>query len=294
VSRDNVITKSRTIPISIPGVGGFGGFGAIGALGSLSGGLGGLTRGMGGMGALTRGMGGIGSIGGMGGMGGLGAIGGFGGVAGFGGVGGSSALRALVTSRSIGAAGGIGPGKLAEMFRQSGPTETASIHADPGGSTTGFVTLWNSPRLDTEVAFAATGKRVAVAFSGNSYFQPFVWDAIHSFELDYDEQGRVLHAWEMDRAAAPRLDFTWDGRRLMQITGHAEDGWAILYSRTLQYSGDKLTGEAITYGGKTSHIKYKYDKQDRLIEADCDDDHSLDGRSRQIEFVAEAGKGGKR
>ncbi len=158
----------------------------------------------------------------------------------------------------------------------------------------GFVTLYNSPRLDTEVALAATGKRVAVAFSGNSYFQPFVWDAIHLFELDYDEQGRVRHAWELDNPGAPRLDFTWDGRRLMQITGHAEDGGATVYTRTMQYSGDKLVSESITSTGKASHIKYKYDKQDRLIEADCDDDHSLDGRSRQIEFISDSGKGGKR
>ena len=43
-------------------------------------------------------------------------------------------------------------------------------------------------------------------------------------------------------------------------------------------------------GAKTSHIRYKYDKQGRLIEAECSDDPSLDGRSRKVEFVAAAEK----
>jgi YD repeat-containing protein len=113
--------------------------------------------------------------------------------------------------------------------------------------------------------------------------------------VDYDSQGRVQHAWELDNPGAPRLDFAWQGKQLMQITGHAATGGAVVYSRTLQYSGDKLTGETITSNsGKSSHIKYKYDKQDRIIEADCEDDHALDGRSRQVEFVVDAAKGGKR
>ncbi len=274
VSRDNVITRSRKIPISIPGIGGFGGIGAIGGLASgLGGGMGGMMSGLRGAGAIGKG---------------------FGGVAGFGGVGGAGAMRALATSRSLGAGGGINP-TLESMFHPAGPLTTAAIHADPqGGSTSGYLTLWNSPRLDTELAFAAIGKRVAVAFSGNSFFHPFVWDAIHLFELDYDEQGRVQHAWELDYPAAPRLDFTWEGRRLMQLAAHAEKGGGTVYTRTLQYAGDKLMSETINYSGKTSHIKYKYDKQDRLVEAECDDDHSLDGRSRQIEFIAETAKGGRR
>jgi hypothetical protein len=299
VSRDNVITKSRTIPITIPGIGGFGGFGAVsGLMSGMMGGLGGLRGGVG----MLGGLGGSGKLAGMFGgasgapVAGLGAAGGFGGLAGFGGVGGAGALRALVTARSINPAGGLNEGQMNQMLRSSGPGQTASIHTDPqGGSTSGFLTLWNSPRLDTQLAFEATGKRVAVVFSGNSYFHPFVWDAIHLFEVDYDSQGRVQHAWELDNPGAPRLDFTWQGKQLMQINGYAATGGAVVYSRTLQYSGDKLVSETITSNsGKSSHIKYKYDKQDRMIEADCEDDHALDGRSRQIEFIVDAAKGGKR
>jgi YD repeat-containing protein len=66
----------------------------------------------------------------------------------------------------------------------------------------------------------------------------------------------------------------------------------VVYSRTLNYNGERLTGEVITHQGGSSHIEYKYDKQGRLVEADCDADHSLDGRSRKVHFVVDdKGKG---
>ena len=207
VNRNDTVVKSRRIPISIPGVGGFGGFGALGGLGAL-----GSLRTLGGM----RGFGSLGA------MKGLGGAGGFGGLAGLPGTSGSGGLLAT-----------------ANMLRQTYPSQTYSIHADPqGGFSSGFLTLWNSPRLDTRLAYMATGKRAAVGFSGNRYFHPFVWDAIHLFEFDYDEQGRVRHAWELDDPNAARLDFTWDGRRLMSISAHEDSpSGATLYLRTLNYSG---------------------------------------------------------
>lgn len=265
VSRDKMLVKSRTIPISIPGIGGFGG---LGMMGGLTGGmsmLGGL-KGLGGMRGMPAGMPGLaGAIpgapsGGSGILGRLGLLGG--GAGGF---------------NSFGAA------------RQFIPSQHYSIRSDPdGNSSSGYLTLWNNPRLDTRLAWKITGKRAAVGFSGNRFFHPFVWDAIHLFELDYDEQGRVLHAWEIGDANAPRLDFAWDGQRLMNISAHDSSGRAI-YSRTLNYSGDRLTGESISQaGGKNARIEYKYDKQGRLIEADCDSDQTLDGRSRKVHFLAEA------
>jgi hypothetical protein len=168
------------------------------------------------------------------------------------------------------------------------------VHADPqGSSTSGFVTLWNSPRIDTHLAFKITGKRVAVGFSGNHFFHPFAWDAIHMFELDYDDEGRVRHAWELDEPDAPRLDFTWEGKRLISVTGRATtSGEPVVYSRTLTYSGDRLISETITHASKTSHIQYKYNKLGALIEAESDADPSIDGRSRKVEFLDEtSGKG---
>ena len=186
VGRDNHVVKSQKIPIAIPSFGGFGAFGAFGSLGSLTGMLAG--------GGLKGLLGGARMAGGLGGMPGMPSLGGIGN--GIGGVGSRGQLGALT---------------------QFLPSQNYSVHADPqGSSTNGFLTLWNSPRLDTHLAYKVTGKRVAVGFSGNHYFHPFAWDAIHMFELDYDDEGRVRHAWELDEPNAPRLDFTWDGKRLTE------------------------------------------------------------------------------
>jgi hypothetical protein len=273
VGRDNQVVKSQKIPIAIPSFGGFGAFGAFGSLGSLTGMLaGGGLKGILGGGRMA----GLGAAGfpGMPGLGGMGGLGGIGGIGGIGGVGSLGQLGAL--TRFL-------------------PSQNYSVHADPqGSSTNGFLTLWNSPRLDTRLAYKVTGKRVAVGFSGNHYFHPFAWDAIHMFELDYDDEGRVRHAWELDEPNAPRLDFTWDGKRLMSVVGRAAtSGEPVVYSRTLNYSGEKLLSETITLAGKTSHIQYKYNKQGVLIEAECDSDPSLDGRSRKVEFADESADKGK-
>ena len=204
-------------------------------------------------------------------------------------------MRALVAQQALKASGITGDsGNPLAMLSSLGlgetgqliPTQTTQVYADPaGGSSVGFLTLWNSPRLDTEVAYATTGKRAAVLFSGNSFFQPFVWDAIHLFEVDYDSEGRVATAFEMDKIGAPRLEFTWDGPLLKQITARPVSGGPSVYTRSMQYNGDKLVGETIVTAGKTSRIQYKYDKQGRLTDAECEEDSSLDERSREIEFL---------
>ena len=153
-------------------------------------------------------------------------------------------------------------------------------------SSQGFLTLWNSPHVDTTLAFQLSGRRVAVAFSGNSLFNPFVWDSIHLFEIDYDQLGRVRYAWEFGNNAG-RLEFAWDGPRLLTVKQHAgrDGGGAVVYSRTLTYSSGRLMSEAIEHQGKNSKIEYRYDKRGVLIEADCSEDFSLDGRSRKVTFL---------
>ena len=285
VSRDKTVVKSQTIPIRIPSFGGFGGFGMLGSMA----GLGGMFAG-GGLKALSgiggaRGFGGIGLPAGLPGMAGMpsGLAGLSGGMAGMGGS----------TLSSIAGAGALGMSQLSAL-RQMHPEQSYSIHNDPqGGSTNGTLTLWNNPRLDTRLAYQVTGKRVAVGFSGNHYFHPFAWDAIHLFELDYDDEGRVRHAWELDEPNSPRLDFAWDGKRLLSVIAKSGPSETVVYSRVLNYSGDRLASEAITISGKTSHIQYKYNKQGVLTEADCDADLSLDGRSRKVEFLDETADKGK-
>ena len=276
VSRDNVVTKSTRIPITIPGVPiAMGGFGALGALGS--------------MGSIGSSISSIGAISKVGAMARLSPVGGMGAMPGLGGFGGSGILSRLAGS---GRMSGLGGFSSLTAMRQIAPSQNYSVLRDPqGGSSAGFLTLWNSPRLDPRLAYKATGKRAAVGFSGNRYFHPFVWDGIHLFELDYDDQGRVQHAWEIGDPGAPRLDLSWEGKRLVQVSGHDSSG-AVVYSRTLNYNGERLTGEVITHQGGSSRIEYKYDKQGRLVEADCDADHSLDGRSRKVHFVVDdKGKG---
>jgi YD repeat-containing protein len=201
----------------------------------------------------------------------------------------TGAGNAAILSRLAGSGrmSGLSGFRSLDSVRQIAPSQRYSVMSEPeGGSSAGFLTLWNSPRLDTRLAFKMTGKRAAVGFSGNSFFHPFAWDGIHLFEFDYDEQGRVLHAWELDNPGAARLDFAWDGQKLLKVTGHDNSPAAVVvYTRTLNYSGDRLTSEVITSQAGTSHIEYKYDKQGRLLEASADADRSLDGRSRKIYFV---------
>lgn len=251
VNSDKQVVKSRTISIVIPGMGGFGAFGALGALGSM--------RGMAGMQGISV----------------------------------NKWSGIMATASSLRRPGGLSG--ISGMAGAEGlvPNAKYSFHADPqGGESSGYLALLNNPRIDTEVASIVTGKRVAVGFSGNHFFHPFGWDGLHMFELSYDNEGRVEHAWELDQPNPPRLDFTWDSNRLMSVTAREnKQAGNVIYTRTMTYTETRLTGETITAGAKTSHIRYRYDKQGRLIEAECSDDPSLDGRSRKVEFVAAAEKG---
>ncbi|MBZ5601647.1 MAG: hypothetical protein LAO79_05010, partial [Acidobacteriia bacterium] len=281
VSKESARVESRRIPISIPGVGVYGPFAGVGALGALSniGRLGAMTKLGGGLGGLAGGgLRGLPMGGGLPNMAGLGSLGGIGGA------GNSAILSRLAGS---GRMSGISGFASLNVSKPLIPSQNYSVVSDPkGGSAEGFLTLWNSPRLDTRLAFKVTGKRAAVGFSGNKYFHPFAWDGIHLFELDYDDEGRIAHAWELDAPNAPRLDFTWDGQRLTRVAGRDESG-AVVYSRTLNYSGDRLTSEQISGQGGSSHIEYKYDKQGHMVEASADADHTLDGRSRKVLFFDE-------
>jgi hypothetical protein len=272
VSSERSVVESRRIRISIPGVGIFGPLAGVGMMGSLSsiGNLGRVTQ-------LGGGLSGVGSLGG--GLGGAGFLG-------IGGAGNAAILSRLAGS---GRMSGISGFSSLASAKTTTPSRDYSILPDPkGGHSAGYLTLWNNPRIDTRLAFQVTGKRAAVGFSGNHFFEPFAWDGIHLFEFDYDAQGRVAHAWEIDQPAAPRLDFAWDGQRLLQITAHEDSpGGKIVYSRVLNYMGDRLTSETISSQGNTSRIEYKYDKQGRLAEASAETDKTLDGRSRKVYFVVE-------
>ncbi len=145
--------------------------------------------------------------------------------------------------------------------------------------------LQNNPYIDPVAIQQFTGKNIAVGIAGNRFFEPFVWDKIHYFQLTYDEQGRISQAREMaSPQSAPgdsMLEFEWDGQQLDSITGY--QGKSKVYERSMTYQDSRLVGEEIQAQGKSSRIKYVYNGG-RLISATCDKDPSLDDRSRQIFF----------
>ena len=144
-----------------------------------------------------------------------------------------------------------------------------------------YVALLNHPVVDPLMLERLTRKRVATIVAGNRYFQPFVWKGIYRFLAEYDDQGRVKSATLIgDSQDGPLiLDFTWQGLQLQEIAERGGQG----YTRRMNYNGNRLDFETISFRGKTSKIKYTY-KGERLAEAECGDDNSIDGRSRHVTF----------
>ena len=179
---------------------------------------------------------------------------------------------------------------VAQLLRSCGPPRRIT---PTGFSRYGTARAW-VPRASG--LYRRLAKRVAVGFSGNRYFHPLCLGR-HSHLPNWitDDQGRVRHAWELDEPNAPRLDFTWEGKRLMSVIAKTEFTKRRSTRGTLSYSGDKAHQRGDhARSGKASHIRYKYSKQGVLLEADCDADLSLDGRSRKAEFVDETADKGRR
>ena len=143
-----------------------------------------------------------------------------------------------------------------------------------------YPVLFNNPDVNPYLVEKLMGQRVGVIVSGNSYFHPFVWDGVHVFLAEYDSEGRVKSARELHAATPRAFDFKWEGTRLSAIV---ETGAAEGYSRTMEYEGDRILSETIHFRGRDSRIRYKY-KGDRLAEAECDSDPSIDNRARRVTF----------
>ena len=176
-----------------------------------------------------------------------------------------------------------------EPFGDEKPeAQTVNLTADgavgPGKGI--YVALFSNPVVNPYMVEHLTGKRVATLVAGNPYFHPFVWSGVHVFLAEYDSQGRVRSAKEIRQKDSGQrvLDFAWDGNRLMSVTERAtQPGTPGNYRREMHYEGNRLTGEVIHFQGKDSRIDYKYNG-DRLIEAECSNDPSIDGRSRKVTF----------
>jgi hypothetical protein len=152
------------------------------------------------------------------------------------------------------------------------------------------VRLSNSPYADPVAIQLLTNRNVALGIAGNRFFDPFVWDKVHYFQLTYDDRGRVHQAREIpDPKSAPGdqwVDFEWDGWRLVAVRayqGADASHRTKVYERTLQYQDNRLVSEEVQFQGKSSRIRYNYNGG-RLVSAVSDRDASLDDRSRQVTF----------
>jgi hypothetical protein len=158
------------------------------------------------------------------------------------------------------------------------------------------VVLLNDPLVDPIAVQRVTSKQITHTVTGNPYFNPFVWQRSHVFRLTYDAEGRVRSARELPGPETPAgsevlVDFEWDGQKLVAIrafrmAGSTDESKRVLvYERRQQYLQDRLVGEEIRAGMKTSKIKYVW-KGAQLVSAECEKDETLDNRSREVTFVS--------
>jgi hypothetical protein len=139
------------------------------------------------------------------------------------------------------------------------------------------------PWVDLNVVNRLLGPAGTIV-SGNSFFNPFIWDGIHYFTAEYDSEGRVSSAKEWDSDNLVR--FAWDGDRLQEITAfHGQDHEAY-YRRALSYSGPHITVEEYKSGSHSGRIRYNYSK-DTLASAKVDDGGVHDGKTWVAHFAEE-------
>jgi hypothetical protein len=113
----------------------------------------------------------------------------------------------------------------------------------------------DSPQFSLAVLTALEGP-LSTGIAGNAFFNPFIWDGLHYFNLSYDSQGRLATAaeWNADNL----VRFLWSGDRLMEIRAFRKDSATPYYQRTISYSGAMIANESYSQGNKTGQIKYVY------------------------------------
>ena len=118
------------------------------------------------------------------------------------------------------------------------------------------VVLPDHPYVDPAVLAIVEGAPVTSVISGNSFFNPFLWDGVHAFTVRYDAQGRAESAQEWN--ADNLVRFSWDGNQLVAIRAYRKGSDSPYYQRTITYSGSTITGEDYQVNGRTGKIKYIY------------------------------------
>ncbi len=142
------------------------------------------------------------------------------------------------------------------------------------------VVLENDPSLNTQLVQQVLGP-VTTVISGNSFFNPFIWDGVHYFTVSYDSRGRISTAkeWNSDNL----VRFSWDNDRLTQIAAFRGKEGEPFYNRAISYSGENIASEEYSSGGRNGHIKYSYSK-DHLASAKVVDGGVYDGKTWTVRF----------
>jgi len=152
---------------------------------------------------------------------------------------------------------------------QAAPAKTFRVHVthDPGhlrmvdDENQTEIVLRSNPIVDPVIMNQLEGP-VGTIVAGNSYFNPFLWDGLHYFTVQYDSLGRVETAqeWAVDNL----VRFSWDGQRLTAIHAYKKGVAKPYYERTISYSGALITSEDFTLNLKPGHIKYVYSNNQSL------------------------------
>ena len=118
------------------------------------------------------------------------------------------------------------------------------------------VVLPDHPYVDPAVLAIVEGAPVTSVVAGNSFFNPFLWDGVHAFTVQYDARGRAESAQEWN--ADNLVRFSWDGNLLVAIRAYRKGSDAPYYQRTISYNGPMIAGEDYTVNGRSGKIKYIY------------------------------------
>jgi tetratricopeptide (TPR) repeat protein len=118
------------------------------------------------------------------------------------------------------------------------------------------IVLPDHPYVDPAVLAVVEGAPVTSVIAGNSFFNPFLWDGVHAFTVQYDRQGRAESAQEWN--ADNLVRFSWEGNQLIAIRAYRKGSETPYYQRTITYSGSIITGEDYSVNGRNGKIKYIY------------------------------------
>jgi tetratricopeptide (TPR) repeat protein len=132
------------------------------------------------------------------------------------------------------------------------------------------IVLPDHPYIDPAVLAVVEGAPVTSVISGNSFFNPFLWDGVHAFTVQYDRLGRAESAQEWN--ADNLVRFSWDGNQLTAIRAYRKGSDAPYYQRTITYSGSTITGEDYSANGRSGKIKYIYTNGKNLQQIKIEND----------------------